>query len=162
MSFSNAQAMILTVVLTGCRRWPLPLPLLLATVVAVAVSHHRLSLPSSSPLPSPSKQFKQIILAIFYLVWAVSGALIAVDDWPGVRWQWTLANTSIRWWAARNERLVGASGWRQGGSRVETLPAYWLAMRDVVLLCCWDASCDRWCLWWCVGWGRRQCRWDSD
>jgi hypothetical protein len=64
------------------------------------------------------------MLTLFYLVWAVSGALITADDRPGVRWQWALANTSVGQQAASNEWLVGASGWWQGGSRVETLPAY--------------------------------------
>ncbi len=72
-----------------CRQ-PLPLPLPLAIAVAVAVDHHHcycrhhwplpLLLPSLSPLPW-FKQFKQIMLPLFYLVWALSGALIAVDDW---------------------------------------------------------------------------------
>jgi hypothetical protein len=65
----------------------------------------------------------------------VSKALIAADDWPGVRQQWALANNSIRRQAASSKQLVGASGWQQGGSRVETLPAYWLAMRGVLLRC---------------------------
>ncbi len=127
-----------------------PLPSLLPSAITVAATighccwHPRwpspLLLPSLSPLPLPFEPFKQIKLSLFYLVWTVSGALIAVDDWPGVRWRWSLANTSVGWQAASNERLVGASGWRQGGSRVETLPAYWLAMQGVLLLCCRDAS----------------------
>ncbi len=127
---------------------PSPLPSPSATIVAIAVGHHcrrrrwplLLSLPSLSPLPLPFEQLKQIMLTLFYLVCAVSGALIAADDWPEVRWQWALANTRVGRQAARNERLVGASGWWQGGGRVETLPAYWMAMGGVILLCCWDAS----------------------
>ncbi len=92
--------------------------ILSAIAVAVAISHGRcrcrrplpLSSPSLSPLPLLLKQFKQIMLSLFYLVWAVSRALIAADDWPGVRWQWALANTSIGRRAASNQRLVGASG----------------------------------------------------
>jgi hypothetical protein len=64
------------------------------------------------------------MLTLFDYVQTVSGALITADDWPGVRRQWALANTSIERQAASNKRLEGASGWQQRGSRVETLPAY--------------------------------------
>ncbi len=71
-----------------CNLWPLPSPLPSAIAIAVAIDHRRrhhrrpspLPSPSSSPLPSLFEQFKQIMLTLFYLVWIVSGALIAVDD----------------------------------------------------------------------------------
>ncbi len=119
-----------------------PLQLLSPSAIAIAVAvGHRCCL-CHRPLPSlsPFEQFKQIMLTLFYLIWTVSGALIAADDWPEVRWQWALAITIIGRQAASNEWLVGVSGWWQGSSRVETLPAHWLAMGGVVLLCCWDAS----------------------
>ncbi len=70
---------------------PLPLPLPLAIAVSVTVGHHSCHLHWPLPLPSPlaiaksccldtarivSKQFKQIMLTLFYFVQTVGGALI--------------------------------------------------------------------------------------
>jgi hypothetical protein len=56
------------------------------------------------------KQFKQIMLTLFYFAWTVRGTLIAADDWLGVERPWVLASTSIGRQAASSKRLVGASG----------------------------------------------------
>jgi hypothetical protein len=77
-----------------CNRcWPLPLPLPLAIAFAVAIGHRR----CCCCLPLPFEQFKQIMLTLFYLLWAVSGALIAAHEsggngcWPtpalGSKWR---------------------------------------------------------------------------
>jgi hypothetical protein len=78
---------------SNCRQaLPSPLP------SAIAVSHRRrhccwpllLQLLSLSPLPLPFKQFKQIMLTLFYLVWTVSGALITwmTDQESGGNKRW--------------------------------------------------------------------------
>ncbi len=148
----------------------LPLPSTIAVSVTIGNYSCHLNWPSPLPLPLPIaescclgvarivfEQLKQIMLTLFYFVWTVGRAHWSKpDDWPGVKRQWPTPALGSKQQAASG--LWGkwlAAGGQQGGD---------VAWSWEVLFC-WVVglpAIDRWHLWWCVGCGRRHCRWDSD
>ncbi len=139
-------------------RWPLQLPSPLAITVTVAIGHFREFLPWHGK--NCIQPIEAIMLTLFYFVWTVGGTLIKAG-WL-TRCQAAITNTSVGQQAASSERLVrevagsrGAAGGQQGGD----VDWPW-----EVLFCCvvGVSAVDRWHLWWCVGYGRRHCQWDSD
>ncbi len=161
----------------------LPSAITAAIAIAPAVGHSRLHHCRPSQLPSPSaitiamllvisescclvaarivfNQLKQRMLTLFYFVWTVGGTLIEAR-WL-TRCRVAMAITSVGRQVASSERIVrevagsrGAAEGQQGGH---------VGWPWEVLFCCivGVSAVDRWHLWWCVGCGRRHCRWDSD
>ncbi len=162
--------------LSRCRQ-PLLLLLLLPSTLAifVIVGHYQLPSPSAITVAMPLaisdscclgtarnvfNQLKQRMLTLFNFVRTVGGVLIEAGWLP--RCQAAMANTSVGRWAASSEQLVreipgsrGAAGGQQGGY----VDWPWEVLFCLVV---WVSAIDRWCLWWCVGCGRRHCQWDSD
>jgi hypothetical protein len=134
ISFALLSAIVVTIALAvgHCRlrhhqqpQSPFPLDI----TAAVAVTHSRELLPWWIVF----KQFEQIILALFYFVQTVGGALIKAE-WL-TRHHVAMANTSVGQQGASSKRLIGevagsrgAAGWR-----------HCLWMGGVVWLGCWVA-----------------------
>ncbi len=157
----SAIAVTVTLAVGHCRlrhHRPLQLPSLLSITIAMPSAVSESCCLGAARIVCD--QLKQRMLTLFYCVWTVGSALIEAG-WL-TRCRAAMANTSIGRRAASSEQLVwevagsrGAAGGQKGGDVDWSWEVFFCLVVGV-------SAIDRWHLWWCVGCGRRHCRWDSD
>ncbi len=158
-----AVAVTVAVAVSHCRlrhQQPLQLPSLLAITITIAVSHFRELLPWCTKNCIQPIEAKNAYLILFCSDsgWRTDQSRMTdqVSSSNGQHQRWVASGKHWGKWLVREVAgSRGAAGGQQGGD----VDWPWEE-----LFCCvvGVSAVDRWRLWWCVGCGRRHCRWDSD